>query len=107
MTRPARLRASGEVRETLSRGRRVHGEDLVAHVVRRADDEPTRVAVLASRKVGNAVRRNRARRLLRVAGEGLPPVGLDVVLVARASTPARRSHELRAQVEHLFDQVRA
>lgn len=46
----------------------------------------TRFGLTASRKVGNAVERNRARRLLREAVRHLAsyvPPGWDVVLVAR------------------------
>lgn len=52
-----------------------------------------RVGFTVSRKVGNAVVRNRARRRLRAAAEavlaerGRP--GCDYVLVGRAATPAR------------------
>lgn len=47
----------------------------------------TRIGITASRKVGNAVARNRSRRLLREAARHLyshMAVGWDVVLVARA-----------------------
>lgn len=52
----------------------------------------------ASRKVGNAVTRNRARRRLRalaeeiLPGEGRP--GFDYVMIARAETPSRPYMEL-------------
>ena len=49
----------------------------------------TRVGITASKKIGNAVTRNRARRVLRAAlYEVLPPDvgGYDLVLVARGMT---------------------
>jgi len=52
-----------------------------------------RLGITASKKVGNAVARNRARRRLRaVAREVLPAhgtPGYDYVLIARASTALR------------------
>lgn len=59
--------------------------------------EPVRVGFTASRKVGNAVKRNRARRRLRaVAAEVLTKAepGTDFVLIARAATVDRDYHAL-------------
>lgn len=62
-----------------------------------------RVGFTASRKVGNAVARNRARRRLKaLAGEILPmhaASGHDYVLVARQATPARDFQALRRDLE--------
>jgi ribonuclease P protein component len=57
-----------------------------------------RVGFTASRKVGNAVRRNRARRRLRAIAEQVLPhatPGNDFVLVARAATVDRDFDALR------------
>jgi ribonuclease P protein component len=55
--------------------------------------ETIRVGFTASRKVGNAVRRNRARRRLRAVAEQVLPAhaerGHDFVLIARAATVDR------------------
>lgn len=61
-----------------------------------------RVGFTASRKVGNAVERNRARRRLKAASEavlrehGTP--GYDYVVVARAGTLARGYADLLADL---------
>lgn len=61
--------------------------------VRAAQPGPVRVGFTASRKVGNAVKRNRARRRLRaVANEVLSrhaEPGTDFVLIARPATVDR------------------
>jgi len=56
------------------------------------------VGITASRKVGNAVERNRARRLLREAARNLyrdVAGGWDLVLVARTPVTAARESEVR------------
>lgn len=65
-------------------------------------EHPMRVGYTASRKVGNAVKRNRAKRRLRAAvREVLGPhatLNHDYVLVARSATVDRRWNDLRADL---------
>lgn len=80
---------------------------------RRAPDEAgdaIRVGFTASRKVGNAVARNRARRRLRAAAREVLPrrgrPGWDYVLVARPEgTAARPWRELVADLRWALDRV--
>jgi len=55
-------------------------------ITAQGEDGPSRVGIVASRSVGGAVARNRAKRRLReaVAGSGVPE-GLDCVLVATSA----------------------
>ena len=62
-------------------------------------------ASVAGRRIGGAVLRNRARRILRAAWRELAPrvvEGNDVVLVARATIAGARTHELVSEVEGLL-----
>jgi ribonuclease P protein component len=60
---------------------------------RAVPSQPCRVGFTVTRKVGNAVVRNRARRRLRAAADSVlraaPPPGWDLVLVGRAGTLTR------------------
>ena len=64
---------------------------LVVQMRDRGDEGPARLGITASKKVGNAVARNRAKRRLRaLARDCLAPharPGHDYVLVARPATP--------------------
>lgn len=82
------LRSSRDIRAVLAARQAAHGRALGVHA-RRSDSaagpDLGRAAVVAGRRVGGAVARNRAKRRIRAALErhGVPP-GLDVVVVAKA-----------------------
>lgn len=72
-------------------GVRAARPNVLVEARRRAETGPMGVGFTASKKVGGAVIRNRAKRRLREAARQLLPAhglsGVDYVLVARQSTP--------------------
>ncbi|MDD2237651.1 MAG: ribonuclease P protein component [Kiritimatiellae bacterium] len=85
LSRAQRITQSGEIREAYAQGHKAVGSCMVLWT-RAGGNAQLRLGVVASRKVGNAVARARAKRLLRevyrthragLAGH------VDVVLVAR------------------------
>jgi ribonuclease P protein component len=88
-------------------GRRSAGPGLVVQAAPRAREQSgtteIRVGFTASRKVGNAVVRNRAKRRMRAAAASVLPAlgrpGTDYVLIARAGTADRPFAELIADLE--------
>ena len=88
----ARLKQRREFLRVAGRGRKVAMPGLVLQAMAR-DDGAIRVGFTASKKVGNAVRRNRAKRRLRALAEELLPLyaraGHDYVLICRGATVER------------------
>lgn len=61
----------------------------------------TRKAFVSSKKVGNSVERNRARRLMRSAYRNLEngiPAGYDIVFVARNNINGRKEQEVEKNI---------
>jgi ribonuclease P protein component len=89
MERPLRLRREGDVRTARSRGRAVAEGPLVLRVLPNAATPPgNRYAFVAGRKSGNAVQRNRLKRVAREAMRTLHPdlhPGHDVVVIIRGT----------------------
>jgi len=68
----------------------------------------TRVGITASRKVGNAVVRNRARRLLRESARRLHQgiaAGWDIVLVARSALPNAMQPQVESALRSTLDRA--
>lgn len=80
------LTSAADIRAVFATRRVVSVTVASLHHRRRDDDGPARAAVVAGRRLGNAVHRNRAKRRLRAALRDVTlPAGTDVVVVARAA----------------------
>lgn len=85
MERRIRLRRSADVERVRREGQAWYHPLLVLLAAQNPEGQ-TRIGVLAGRRVGKAVARNRARRLLREAARRLYPrlaPGWDLLLIAR------------------------
>lgn len=90
---------------------RVRGPGFLLLAVSSDRSEPTRrFGVVASRKVGNAVARNRAKRLLRELfrlHKDELPAGLDVVFVALKEIVGATLASLEASLPNVLRELRA
>jgi ribonuclease P protein component len=89
-----RLRRRGEFLAVQAEGVKLHGRTVLALARKRSDPELVgRLGITVTKKVGNAVVRNRIKRLLRewMRLHGWVPAGWDMVLVAKDAA-ARQLH---------------
>jgi ribonuclease P protein component len=101
-----RLRDSRDIAAVLRGRRHRAGRLAVVYVRETGTTRPARVAVVASRKVGAAVARNRAKRLLREAIRQLPlRDGTELVLVARSSCASSRTPDVHAELTELISEL--
>lgn len=92
-----RLRSSADIRRTIAARHAAGGAHVVVHALDRRDHEQARVTVVAGRKVGNAVVRNRAKRRLRaILQQRVLPAGTDLVVTAKAGADVAE-HEALSQ----------
>jgi ribonuclease P protein component len=82
-----------------------YAHPFIVLVVQANEASRTRVGVTASRSVGGAVKRNRAKRLMREAVRPLLPdllPGWDVILIARPPLLAAPLQDIRQALKSLF-----
>ena len=104
-----RLKRRAEFLRVAGQGRRAPVRGLVLQVLARGDAEPARVGFTVTKKVGNAVVRNRTRRRLKEACRLLlqqrPVAGVDMVLIGRDTTRGRRFDLLMDDLSRALDKL--
>lgn len=90
---PQRLKRRPEFLRVASRGRKAAVHGLVLQALARDDAGAARIGFTVTKKVGNAVVRNRTRRRLKEAARLLfaevAVTGTDLVVIGRDSTRSR------------------
>ena len=101
------IRRNSEFGRVYARGKSYVNPGLVMYVLK-TRSKKIREAALPTKKVGHAVQRNRARRVMKAAiDEHLDYNigGYDLVFVARGMTPRLKSWQLSSIVAKLFAQA--
>jgi ribonuclease P protein component len=92
-----------------SRGRKFARPGFVMQALRGEGDAALRVGYTATKKIGNAVARNRARRRLKEAARlvlaGRDLAGLELVLICRRETADMNFDALRGHLESALGEV--
>jgi ribonuclease P protein component len=86
-------------------GRKVPAQAFVLQARPRGDTAPPRFGFTVSRKVGTAVERNRARRILRAAWRLVAEQAgdaYDIAWVARAGIAGAKTQDLMAEMTQLL-----
>ena len=104
MSRFTTLNSNSDFRRAYGRGKVYTNPALVTYVVKNRAGI-CRIGITTSKKIGNAVQRNRARRVIRAAylSQGTLSGGFDIVFVARTKTVYKKSTDIGAVMrKHLI-----
>jgi ribonuclease P protein component len=104
---PASLKSPADFARVRKSGKS-YAHPLLVLVAQANDQMNIRVGLAASRALGTAVKRNRARRLLREAMRALLPCipsGWDLVLIARPGLAASNLDETRKTLNALLNRA--
>lgn len=108
-SRDNRVRKRAEFLEIQSGGVRVNGDCLVFILLRREAGQPVRLGITASRKIGGAVQRNRARRLIREGFRAVfseLPRALDIVVIVRRPLGERKLGAVLEEWQRALPRIR-
>ncbi len=104
VNRAQRLRRSAEFQRVTQAGQKIYTRNLLVFATAGLSEE-RRLGITVTRKVGNAVFRNRAKRVTREAfrrtREGLPP-GTDVVIIVKRDTAWPSLERYEKDIAHAF-----
>ena len=99
------IKENKDFRRIYAKGKTQVSPVLVTYVLKNNRSKNIRIGITTSKKIGNAVKRNRARRVIRESFRNLAPsvrYGYDIIFVARGKTPFVKSTDVfRAMSQQL------
>lgn len=106
MSRYVTIKENRDFSRIYRRGKSFVSPVLVTYVIKQRDkSQPPRYGITTGKKVGNAVKRTRARRIIRASYDKLYPElkrGYEMIFVARGRTPFVKTQDVeKAMRKHL------
>lgn len=101
------IKSKRDFERVFSRGKRVNGSLLRIRVAESDEGAPGRVAFVAAKRLGNAVFRNRCKRVLREAARvsDLPKDGFDVILFSTSATHDSSPEQVGAALRKMLERA--
>ncbi len=107
MSKPPVINRNTDFRRIYWRGKSAAHPVLVTYATK-GRVSVTRVGITSGKKIGNAVTRNRARRVIRAAYQAVMPEiegNWDIVFVARSKTPYTKSTHIQSVMQEQLKKI--
>ncbi len=106
-----RLKKTAEFKKVYHYGESIANRELVLYVMERPNTNTFRFGISVSKKIGNAVIRNRVKRLIKEVIRSIMvqhqlKEHKDIVIIARAPTANMNYADFDRSLKHLFRKMR-
>ncbi|MEJ8547344.1 ribonuclease P protein component [Brevibacillus borstelensis] len=109
MHRSHRLRKNEQFQEVFQKGSSAANKQFVLYSAKQEGQAAFRAGISVSKKIGNAVIRNRVKRLIREALSRLEnkiPSGLDLIIIARPGVEAMSLDAIEQSLVHVMKRAK-
>lgn len=110
MNKERRIKKNQEFQEVFKKGQSIANRQFVVYILERKEQDYFRLGLSVSKKIGNAVTRNRVKRYVRqsfLEMEDRIKTGNDYIVVARKPTQAMDFHETKKSLTHVLKRASA
>lgn len=105
MKKEHRVKKNDDISLIFKQGKSVANKQFVLYMLEKKDQGHLRLAVSVSKKLGNAVTRNKVKRLMRESVHQLSDdlkQTYDYLLIARKPSVDMDFHEMKKSISHVF-----
>ncbi|TLS35130.1 ribonuclease P protein component [Pseudalkalibacillus caeni] len=109
MNKQYRIKKNSEFQAVFQKGRSAANRQFVLYVLERSDQEHFRLGLSVSKKVGNAVTRNRVKRLVKEAFHQMEEdikVPFDFVVIARKPAVDLDFEMVKSSLKHVLKRAK-
>ncbi len=104
-----RLKKNEEFQAVFQRGKSAANQQFIVYSLVQDGQAVFRIGISVSKKIGNAVVRNRVKRLIREAISSLEEAiiaGIDLVVIARPGTQDMSLQSLKSSLQHALKRAK-
>ncbi|MCF6139120.1 ribonuclease P protein component [Pseudalkalibacillus berkeleyi] len=105
MKKKYRIKKNDEFQKVFRNGESFANRQFVVYFLKKSDQDYFRLGLSVSKKIGNAVTRNRVKRYVREAFHELEKdirISYDYVIIARKPTSSMDFHEVKSSLIHVM-----
>ncbi|MEK3806657.1 ribonuclease P protein component [Metabacillus sp. SLBN-84] len=105
MKKKNRIKKNEDFQKIFKQGKSMANRQFVIYMLNQPEEKEFRLGLSVSKKIGNAVTRNRVKRLVRqvfLEEKDSLKTGMDYIVIARKPASEMDYHEVKSSLLHLF-----